>query len=62
MWDFSTDPEFQAKLDWIDRFLIEEVEPLDVLYPSVSVVYDTRVPPPPREGGGNPQAAATEGA
>ncbi|MCW8158414.1 acyl-CoA dehydrogenase [Stutzerimonas xanthomarina] len=42
MWDFSTDPEFQAKLDWIDRFLIEEVEPLDVLYPSVSVVYDTR--------------------
>ncbi|NWL80984.1 acyl-CoA dehydrogenase [Pseudomonas taiwanensis] len=42
MWDFSTDPEFQAKLDWIDRFLREEVEPLDVLYPSVSVVYDTR--------------------
>lgn len=42
MWDFSTDPEFQAKLDWIDRFLIEEVESLDVLFPSVSVVYDTR--------------------
>ncbi|MBG6287042.1 acyl-CoA dehydrogenase family protein [Pseudomonas nitroreducens] len=42
MWDFSTDPEFQAKLDWIDRFLVEEVEPLDVLYPSVSVVYNTR--------------------
>lgn len=42
MWDFSTEPEFQAKLDWIDRFLREEVEPLDVLYPSVSVVYDTR--------------------
>ncbi|HHM5199391.1 TPA: acyl-CoA dehydrogenase family protein [Pseudomonas aeruginosa] len=42
MWDFSTESEFQAKLDWIDRFLREEVEPLDVLYPSVSVVYDTR--------------------
>lgn len=42
MWDFSTDPEFQSKLDWIDRFLVEEVEPLDVLFPSVSVVYDTR--------------------
>jgi acyl-CoA dehydrogenase len=42
MWDFSTDPEFQAKLDWIDRFLVEEVEALDVLYPSVSVVYDTQ--------------------
>lgn len=41
MWDFSTEPEFQAKLDWIDRFLVEEVEPLDVLWPSVSVVYDT---------------------
>ncbi|WP_296259644.1 MULTISPECIES: acyl-CoA dehydrogenase family protein [unclassified Pseudomonas] len=41
MWDFSTDAEFQAKLDWIDRFLVEEVEALDVLYPSVSVVYDT---------------------
>ncbi|MBA1204278.1 acyl-CoA dehydrogenase [Pseudomonas capeferrum] len=42
MWDFATDPEFQTKLDWIDQFLREEVEPLDVLYPSVSVVYDTR--------------------
>jgi acyl-CoA dehydrogenase len=42
MWDFSTDPEFQSKLDWIDRFLVEEVEPLDVLFPSVSVVYNTR--------------------
>lgn len=42
MWDFATDAEFQTKLDWIDRFLIEEVEPLDVLFPSVSVVYDTQ--------------------
>src|SRR5438445_6711649 len=28
-WDFETDPEFQEKLDWVDRFLTEEVEPLD---------------------------------
>jgi acyl-CoA dehydrogenase len=27
--DFSTDPEFQEKLDWIDQFVREEVEPLD---------------------------------
>lgn len=30
-WDFSTDPEFQEKLDWADRFVREEVEPFDVL-------------------------------
>ncbi|ATE66217.1 acyl-CoA dehydrogenase family protein [Rhizorhabdus dicambivorans] len=28
-WGFSTDPIFQAKLDWIERFVREEVEPLD---------------------------------
>ena len=28
-WDFETEPEYQAKLDWVDRFLREEVEPLD---------------------------------
>jgi len=28
-WDFETDPEFQEKLDWVDTFLTEEVEPLD---------------------------------
>jgi acyl-CoA dehydrogenase len=27
-WDFETDPEFQKKLDWIDQFLENEVEPL----------------------------------
>lgn len=27
-WDFETDPEFQAQLDWADRFVREEVEPL----------------------------------
>ena len=31
-WEFSTDPEFQAKLDWVDAFVGEEVEPLDLLW------------------------------
>ena len=32
-WDFSTDPEFQAKLDWAKEFVDERVSPLDLLYP-----------------------------
>ena len=28
-WDFETDPEFQKKLDWVDAFVTNEVEPLD---------------------------------
>ena len=35
MWDFETDPEFQAKLDWADAFVREEVEPLDMLWPGL---------------------------
>ncbi len=27
-WDFETEPEFQKELDWIDKFVREEVEPL----------------------------------
>jgi acyl-CoA dehydrogenase len=30
-WNFETDPEFQAKLDWTDDFVRREVEPLDLL-------------------------------
>ncbi|NUU24843.1 MAG: acyl-CoA dehydrogenase [Streptomycetaceae bacterium] len=33
MWDFSTDAEFQAKLDWVAGFVRAEVEPLDLLFP-----------------------------
>ncbi len=29
MWDFSTEPEFQEKLDWMDEFIRTEIEPLD---------------------------------
>jgi acyl-CoA dehydrogenase len=30
-WDFSTEPEFQKKLDWIDEFVRAEVLPLETL-------------------------------
>jgi acyl-CoA dehydrogenase len=32
-WDFSTDPDFQEQLDWVERFCAEEVEPLELLFP-----------------------------
>ncbi len=32
-WDFSTDPEFQEKLDWVEQFCREEIEPLDLVFP-----------------------------
>ncbi|MGA3147368.1 MAG: acyl-CoA dehydrogenase family protein [Acidimicrobiales bacterium] len=31
-WDFSTEPAFQEQLDWMDGFVTEEVEPLDLLW------------------------------
>ena len=30
--DFSVEPEFQAQIDWMDRFVTEEVEPLDLYF------------------------------
>src|ERR1700693_548487 len=38
-WDFETEPEFQKELDWIDKFVREEVEPLDYVLGSP---YDVR--------------------
>jgi acyl-CoA dehydrogenase len=32
-WDFSTEPEFQEKLDWIEQFCREEIEPFDLVFP-----------------------------
>ena len=29
MWDFETDPEYQRKLDWVEEFMRDELEPLD---------------------------------
>jgi acyl-CoA dehydrogenase len=37
-WDFETDPEFQERLDWVDKFVREEVEPLDYLWPHLQYV------------------------
>ena len=30
--DFEVEPEFQEKLDWIDGFVKEEIEPLDLYF------------------------------
>src|SRR6266542_28937 len=38
-WDFSTDPDFQEKLDWIADFVRNEIEPLDLAFNS-HLVYD----------------------
>jgi acyl-CoA dehydrogenase len=34
-WDFETEPAFQAKLDWADAFVRDEVEPLDLVWPDL---------------------------
>jgi acyl-CoA dehydrogenase len=34
-WDFETDPEFKAKLDWADGFVREEVDPPDLIWPGL---------------------------
>jgi len=39
--DFRVDSQFQEKLDWMNRFVREEVEPLDLLFPSAKDMYDT---------------------
>ena len=44
-WDFSTEPEFQAKLDWVEQFCREEVEPLEYVFP-----YAVRSPDPRIKG------------
>jgi len=33
VWDFSTEPEFQEKLDWVEQFCRDEVEPLELVFP-----------------------------
>ncbi|MFC4295846.1 acyl-CoA dehydrogenase family protein [Novosphingobium tardum] len=40
MWSFQTDPEFQAKLDWMAEFVRTKVEPLDYRFPGHGAVYD----------------------
>ena len=33
-WDFSTEPEFQEKLDWVEQFCREEIEPFSIVFPA----------------------------
>src|SRR5438045_336177 len=40
-WDFSTDPEWQEQLDWVEELCREEIEPLDLVFP-----YAIRIPDP----------------
>ena len=41
-WDFATEPEFQKKLDWMDEFVREEVEPLDLAFPGSGGPFNTK--------------------
>jgi acyl-CoA dehydrogenase len=41
MWDFETEPQFQAELDWVTAFVKDEVKPLDHI---VDDPYDLRSP------------------
>jgi acyl-CoA dehydrogenase len=34
-WDFETEPEFQAKLDWADAIVRDDVEPLVIFWTDV---------------------------
>lgn len=42
MIDFSVEPEFQAKLDWMNTFVREECEMVDLLFPSAADMYDVK--------------------
>ncbi len=44
MWDFSTEPAFQEELDWMQRFVREDCEPLDLLFPEGGDPYDVKNP------------------
>jgi acyl-CoA dehydrogenase len=41
-WDFETEPEFQRELDWIAKFVRQEVEPLDYVLGSPYEVTDPK--------------------
>jgi acyl-CoA dehydrogenase len=45
MIDFSVEPEFQKKLDWMTRFVREECETMDLLFPDMRLPYDTKHQP-----------------
>jgi acyl-CoA dehydrogenase len=45
MIDFSVEPEFQAKLDWMQTFVREECETMDLLFPGPGFMYDKSYQP-----------------
>ncbi len=42
-WDFSTEPEFQKRLDWVEEFCREEIEPLDMIFPDAVRSKDPKI-------------------
>jgi acyl-CoA dehydrogenase len=42
-WDFSTEPEFQEQLDWVEHFCRTEIEPLDLVFPGAAYSRDPKL-------------------
>jgi len=42
-WDFSTEPEFQKQLDWVEEFCRTEIEPLDLVLPGAAYSRDPKM-------------------
>ncbi len=40
-WDFSTEPEFQAQLDWMREFVTKEIEPIELFFDDMTVMIGT---------------------
>jgi acyl-CoA dehydrogenase len=47
-WDFETDPDFQRKLDWMEGFVREEIEPLDLVFRGPADPFDPALEGPAR--------------
>jgi acyl-CoA dehydrogenase len=43
MIDFSVEPEFQTKLDWMTTFVREECETMDLLWPEMAANFDASI-------------------
>ena len=43
-WNFSTEPEFQEKLDWMREFVATEIEPMDLVFRKPGDPFDPRSP------------------
>ena len=41
-WDFSTEPEFAEKLDWMRDFVKREIEPMDLVFRGPGDPFDPR--------------------